>query len=181
MRSRPGSVFSWLLSAFLILPNIGYLCLAPAAYGDWAIALKGTNEIILLSLAVAGAGLYWGATGMLFRQFNSTLAAAVPAAIHRGRRLAWGAYAIANVLAAGAAARQAGAGSALALSGWPGAVASLAGTSGLVWGVVALRRARVGQAPPLLPLRLRWPIVVAAITVAAAFVGILGRGVHFSR
>jgi hypothetical protein len=85
---------------------------------------------------------------------------------------------VANLLAAGAAARQLGAASTMALSGWSGALASLAGTSGLLWGVLGMR-AKHPPRPPLRPVELRWGVVAAGVAAAVVFVALLGRGVRF--
>jgi hypothetical protein len=100
-------------------------------------------------------------------------------AMTRGSRLAWTGYAAANVVALGAGARQAGAASGQALSGWFAVLACLAGTSGLLWGVVALRREPSDTAAPPLPrIERRWWVIVLGAAVALAFVAVLGPGVH---
>ena len=173
----------WLFAAVNLMQGTGYFLYSGVGHiGDWAAVTDGWEPVLLwrAGLAVVGLALYLYATLSLFRALAPLAGEARPRGYRHALRLAVLPYMVGGALEIVAGMRNPGG---LALVLISGAAASFGGTSGLAWGPQTLRGPRTPSvllAVPVVIVKRSWAAIVIAITSAALFIMLFGRGLSFS-
>jgi hypothetical protein len=157
----------------------GYLLYSGVAdIGDWSVIIRGWSPgwFWRVTLALIGGATYWLTVKWAMRTLGSRLG---EDRVREANSLSLVSFITGGALSIVAGLFDPGG---LILVLISGAAASLGGTSGLAWGPQLLHDpAFAPRRGGALEVRRSWPVIAAAVAVAAMFILVLGPGVKLSR
>jgi hypothetical protein len=174
--------FAWLAMTVNLLSAAGYLAFSGiGGFGDWAMFIQGFNPQWpwRVGLTVVGIVAYMLAVRISLLELRPLIGSDPRQRVVNAKRLTIVPYFAGGIVECVAGAFNPQGWFLVAMSA---AASTFGGTSGLLWSPNWLRGNNIPSGPDAAPVAIKrsWPWIVAAAIMAAAFIAVLGPGVHLA-